>query len=82
MAGFKTIIAHFKDGEETFEKSFIKTMRKGEKMIKCSSCKREVTSDYIKFKCPKCGKSTITRCAKCRETVTGYVCEECGFSGP
>jgi Zn-ribbon RNA-binding protein len=51
-------------------------------MMKCTSCKREVTDDYVKFKCPQCGKNTIVRCMKCRDTVTPYVCDECGFTGP
>ncbi len=48
----------------------------------CSSCKREVTDDYVEFKCPSCGKTTIVRCKKCRENVLPYTCEECGFTGP
>ncbi|MBS3060031.1 MAG: RNA-binding protein [DPANN group archaeon] len=51
-------------------------------MLKCSTCHKEVSSDYIKFPCPACGKSTIYRCIKCRQTVTKYKCEECGFEGP
>ncbi|NYZ79849.1 DUF1610 domain-containing protein [Candidatus Micrarchaeota archaeon] len=51
-------------------------------MQKCSSCKREVTDDYVKFKCPKCGKSVIVRCMKCRDNVIPYTCGECGFEGP
>ncbi|MFH0986614.1 MAG: zinc finger domain-containing protein [Candidatus Micrarchaeota archaeon] len=51
-------------------------------MIKCSSCNKEVTNDYVKFKCPDCGKATVTRCMRCREMVTPYACKECGFTGP
>ncbi|MGC8538674.1 MAG: zinc finger domain-containing protein [Candidatus Micrarchaeia archaeon] len=47
----------------------------------CSSCGR-LTNDYVSFKCPKCGKSTIIRCSHCRETYTKYTCEVCGFEGP
>jgi len=50
-------------------------------MKTCTSCKREVTDDYVKFKCPKCGKEIVTRCKKCRENVLEYTCE-CGFVGP
>ena len=51
-------------------------------MNACSSCNKEVTNDYVKFKCPKCAKSTIIRCLKCRDNVIKYTCEECGFVGP
>ena len=51
-------------------------------MLQCSSCKKEVTEDYIKFKCPSCNKAEIVRCAKCRKMVVKYKCPECGFEGP
>lgn len=51
-------------------------------MKKCTSCHREVTSDYVEFKCPKCGKETIVRCLNCRKLVTPYVCPKCKFEGP
>lgn len=41
-----------------------------------------MTDDYVKFKCPKCGKSVIVRCMKCRDNVIPYTCGECGFEGP
>ncbi|MEW6294735.1 MAG: zinc finger domain-containing protein [Candidatus Diapherotrites archaeon] len=48
----------------------------------CSSCGREVTKDFTEFKCPKCGKSRIIRCAHCKVTSTPYKCIECNFEGP
>jgi len=46
----------------------------------CVSCKKEVTNDFVKFKCPACGKDMI-RCFDCRKTSTHYKCS-CGFEGP
>ena len=46
----------------------------------CVSCGR-LTSEYTEFKCPKCGKTTIIRCAHCREISNVYKCSECGFEG-
>jgi len=51
-------------------------------VLKCSSCNREVFDDYIRFKCPACGKAEIIRCDKCRGMSVKYVCPECGFEGP
>jgi hypothetical protein len=51
-------------------------------MKTCSSCNREVTSNYAEFRCPECGKSNIVRCQHCRETVKTYKCEKCNFVGP
>ncbi len=51
-------------------------------MLKCTSCKREVTDNYVRFKCPKCGKAEIIRCLECRDSAVTYVCPECGFEGP
>ncbi|MCD6523237.1 MAG: DUF1610 domain-containing protein [Candidatus Diapherotrites archaeon] len=50
-------------------------------MLKCVSCKREVTDNYIKFKCPNCGREII-RCHNCREIAARYTCPECGLEGP
>jgi predicted RNA-binding Zn-ribbon protein involved in translation (DUF1610 family) len=47
----------------------------------CSSCGR-LTSQYVEFKCPKCGEGVITRCDECRMTYTRYRCDKCGFEGP
>jgi hypothetical protein len=46
----------------------------------CVSCKKEVTTDYVKFKCPGCGKE-IVRCYSCREISAPFACA-CGFAGP
>ncbi len=51
-------------------------------MVKCSSCKKEVTDNYVRFKCPSCGKAEIVRCFPCRGTSIAYKCKECGFVGP
>jgi len=51
-------------------------------MLRCSSCQKEVTDDYVRFKCPKCGKEEVVRCMKCRGTVAKYKCGSCGFEGP
>jgi predicted RNA-binding Zn-ribbon protein involved in translation (DUF1610 family) len=51
-------------------------------MMRCSSCQKEVTADYVRFRCPNCGKAEITRCKRCREIVAEYKCGECGFKGP
>jgi len=48
--------------------------------MKCVSCNKEVTDNYVRFKCPGCGKETL-RCQECRERSGGYKCE-CGFVGP
>jgi len=48
----------------------------------CGSCNREVTGDYVEFKCPECGKTRIIRCAHCRKSAKVYNCTECGFTGP
>jgi len=50
--------------------------------LRCTSCNIEVSDDYVKFKCPACGKTEIIRCDKCRATSTPYKCQECGFEGP
>ena len=48
----------------------------------CGTCNKEVTTDYVEFKCPKCGKSRIVRCEACRNNAKPYACKECGFMGP
>jgi predicted RNA-binding Zn-ribbon protein involved in translation (DUF1610 family) len=52
------------------------------KMKICSSCNKEVNFDFTEFKCPKCEKTTITRCDHCKTTTKEYKCSECGFIGP
>ncbi|HEX55267.1 MAG: RNA-binding protein [Candidatus Altiarchaeales archaeon] len=49
---------------------------------KCVSCGVEVGPGYTEFYCPKCGKSRIVRCARCRAIGAAYICSECGFEGP
>ncbi|MDD3245067.1 MAG: zinc finger domain-containing protein [Candidatus ainarchaeum sp.] len=51
-------------------------------MEKCSSCNKEVVSNYTTFKCPSCGKTKVIRCERCKTTVKTYRCKECGFIGP
>ncbi|MFH1064680.1 MAG: zinc finger domain-containing protein [Candidatus Woesearchaeota archaeon] len=50
----------------------------------CTSCKKRIANreGTATFMCPKCGKVEITRCGHCREIVTKYICQECGFEGP
>lgn len=52
--------------------------------MECISCKQKITNNVgaAQFKCPKCGKYDIVRCANCRKTVAKYICPECGFVGP
>ncbi|MFH1586583.1 MAG: zinc finger domain-containing protein [Candidatus Diapherotrites archaeon] len=47
----------------------------------CTTCNKEVTGDYVEFKCPKCDKEIIIRCGHCRSTSKTYQCS-CGFEGP
>ncbi|MCD6434256.1 MAG: DUF1610 domain-containing protein [Candidatus Diapherotrites archaeon] len=51
-------------------------------MLRCTSCNREVTNDYVAFNCPACGKQRIVRCLDCRAKAKPYICKECGFVGP
>jgi len=51
-------------------------------MIECTSCGKEVTDNYVEFKCPECGKTQIKRCDRCRQRCIPYECSECGFKGP
>ena len=51
---------------------------------KCDACNVSLVNDTgaVKFPCPNCGKSVITRCSKCRKIVAKYRCPLCGFEGP
>ena len=51
---------------------------------KCGSCNTSIVNDVgaVRFPCPNCGKSKITRCSKCRKIVAKYKCPSCGFEGP
>ncbi len=50
-------------------------------VLRCVSCHREVSDDFVRFKCPKCGHEII-RCIECRERAVPWVCPNCGFEGP
>jgi len=54
------------------------------KEMKCISCSKRITNvvGSVKFKCPKCSKFEIIRCAHCRKIVAKYKCPECSFEGP
>jgi predicted RNA-binding Zn-ribbon protein involved in translation (DUF1610 family) len=49
--------------------------------MRCVSCNKEVTNDYVRFKCPGC-KRELVRCNHCREIAATYKCPHCGFEGP
>ena len=51
-------------------------------MKACMSCNKEVSGNYLEFKCPKCLKSNIVRCDHCRSMSKEYKCVNCGFEGP
>lgn len=50
----------------------------------CTSCNTSISNDIaaVEFKCPKCQKSEIKRCGKCRKIAAHYKCAACGFRGP
>ena len=48
----------------------------------CTSCNKEVRSEFASFKCPACGKAKINRCDRCKAISKLYKCPECGFVGP
>ncbi len=49
----------------------------------CSSCGVRLQGRAnTTFKCPKCGKEEIGRCAQCRDQGVKYECKSCGFVGP
>ncbi|MBI4053628.1 MAG: RNA-binding protein [Candidatus Diapherotrites archaeon] len=48
----------------------------------CMTSNREVTIDFIEFKCPACSKERIVRSLHSRQTAKPYVCPSCGFVGP
>lgn len=51
-------------------------------MDTCSTCNKQVTDDFVHFKCPGCGKKNFIRCDHCREQAKEYSCETCGLTGP
>lgn len=48
---------------------------------KCVTTNKQITQDYIEFKCPLCG-AKIARSLESRSAGKKYVCKECGFEGP
>lgn len=72
ISGQRNSLTHFESTDN----------KKRDNMIRCTSCNREVTDDYVKFKCPKCGKEQINRCDECRKKIVPYTCGECGYTGP
>lgn len=51
--------------------------------LRCSSCGVGLTGrGATHFACPECGKTTLGRCARCRDQSVTYRCVECGFAGP
>ncbi|MFH8092365.1 MAG: zinc finger domain-containing protein [Candidatus Aenigmatarchaeota archaeon] len=50
----------------------------------CTSCNTNLLGDvnFVQFKCPKCGETTIFRCSVCRKLSNIYKCSKCGFEGP
>jgi predicted RNA-binding Zn-ribbon protein involved in translation (DUF1610 family) len=61
------------------EKSDVKTGK-----LRCTSCNVHIRAkdNFVKFKCPNCGKALIVRCANCKNAGVIYKCPECGFEGP
>lgn len=51
-------------------------------MKTCTTSNREVTTDFVEFKCPKCGEEKIVRSMHSRATALTYTCKSCGFTGP
>ncbi|HLC36527.1 MAG TPA: zinc finger domain-containing protein [archaeon] len=52
-------------------------------MVKvCVTTNKEVTSEYIEFKCPGCLKANIVRSRIAKRKAAPYNCTECGFLGP
>ena len=51
---------------------------------KCTSCNTNIANDSgaVEFKCPKCKKTDVVRCTKCRKLTSKYKCAECGHIGP
>lgn len=46
------------------------------------SKKNSKSQVFVKFTCPTCLKSEITRTAHEREVGAKYECKGCGFTGP
>ncbi len=52
--------------------------------MNCTNCGRKIESEsvWVRFPCPKCGKTEIIRCDSCRTLENPYKCEQCRFTGP
>ncbi|MCX8179321.1 MAG: zinc finger domain-containing protein [Candidatus Aenigmarchaeota archaeon] len=50
----------------------------------CSSCSISLLGDtnFVHFKCPKCGEVDIFRCSVCKKLSNLYKCSKCNFEGP
>lgn len=48
----------------------------------CSSCNKQVVSDFIEFPNPGNLKTKIVRCAHCRESAKTYTAPGASFVGP
>jgi len=54
-----------------------------EDIQKTQTLKKLIISDVVvKFKCPNCGKGLIIRNNKERKLGLGWICPECGYTGP
>ncbi len=53
-------------------------------MVKCTSCGTNILAknNFVKFKCPNCGKVEIVRCSQCKALSNKYECSNCKFIGP
>ncbi|MFQ5998651.1 MAG: zinc finger domain-containing protein [Candidatus Bathyarchaeia archaeon] len=40
------------------------------------------TENFVKFSCPNCSETVLTRCQRCRTFGRPYRCPKCGFTGP
>ncbi|MBU0636128.1 RNA-binding protein [Candidatus Micrarchaeota archaeon] len=47
----------------------------------CTTCNREVSQDYVEFKCPD-GAGKVIRCYTCRKNARPYSCGKNEFIGP
>lgn len=59
-------------------------MKSETRAMKCSSCGTRIENqkNWVEFDCPRCGKTEIIRCEKCRKTMNVYECPNCNFQGP
>jgi predicted RNA-binding Zn-ribbon protein involved in translation (DUF1610 family) len=52
--------------------------------MRCTNCGKSIGAEdnWVEFGCPKCGKTKIIRCDKCKKIENPYKCQECKFTGP